>query len=175
MRAIPVAIAAALAVGSTARAEVVDVQANGFEVRQTVQIAGTPDKVYAAFSQIGHWWSSDHTFSRDASHLSLDPVAGGCFCEALPGGGSVMHLRVVYADPGKVLRLEGAIGPMQTLGATGHLTWSLSAKAGGTELVQTYDTGGYAKGGFANWAPPVDMVLGQQVARLKAWVETGKP
>jgi uncharacterized protein YndB with AHSA1/START domain len=168
-------VAVGLGFATAARAEVVDVQPNGFEVSETVHIAAPPDKVYAAFSQVGHWWDSDHSFSGDASHLSLNPTVGGCFCEALSGGGSTMHLRVIYAAPGKMLRLEGVLGPLQALGATGHLTWALKAKDGGTELVQTYDVGGYAKGGFASWATPVDHVLGQQEMRLKAWVETGKP
>ncbi len=166
---------AALSVSASARAEVVDAQSGGFEVRETVQIAAPPEKVYAALGQIGRWWDSEHTFSRDANHLTFDPVAGGCFCESLPGGGSAVHMRVIYAAPGQALRLEGALGPLQGLGGTGHLAWTLTAKAGGTELVQTYDFGGYAKGGFDGWATPVDRVLGQQEARLKNWVETGKP
>ena len=174
----PVLALAALALAASAsavRAEVVDVQPIGFEVRAAVHIAAPPARVYEALTQIGRWWSSDHTFSRDASHLTLEAVAGGCMCEALPGGGSVVHLRVVYADPPKVLRLEGALGPMQGLGAAGHLTWTLEAKDDGTELVQTYDIGGHAKDGFNGLAPVVDRVLGEQAARLKQFVETGKP
>jgi len=171
------ATASALVLAATAsvRAEVVDAQPNGFEVRQTVHIAAPPEKVYAALTQVGGWWDNAHTFSHDASHLTLEATAGGCMCEALPGGGSVTHLRVVYAQPPKLLRLEGALGPMQGLGAAGHLTWSLEAKDGGTELVQTYDIGGYAKGGLNGLAPVVDRVLGEQAARLKGFVETGKP
>ena len=172
------AMASALALtalASAVRAEVVDAQPKGFEVRTAMHIAAPPERVYAALAQVGHWWADAHTFSHDASHLTLEATAGGCMCEALPGGGSVVHLRVVYAEPPKVLRLEGALGPMQGLGAAGHLTWVLEAKDGGTELVQTYDIGGHAKGGFEGLAPVVDRVLGEQAARLKNWVETGKP
>jgi len=168
-------LAVGLALAPTVRAEVVDAQAAGFEVRESVQIAAPPDRVYAALSQIGHWWDSRHTFSGDANHLSLEPVVGGCFCEALPDGGSAAHMRVVMAMPGKALRLEGGLGPLQGLGATGHLTWTLKPKGGGTELTQTYDVGGYAKGGLTSLAAPVDRVLGEQEMRLKDWVETGKP
>ncbi len=175
MRAILIAAALVSAMTSAASAEVVDVQANGFEVRQALHIAAPPDRVFGALAQIDRWWDSAHTFSGDAGHLKLEPVVGGCFCEALADGGSVAHLRVVFAQPGKVLRLEGVLGPLQSLGATGHLTWTLAAKDGGTDLVQTYDVGGYAKGGFTTWAAPVDGVLGQQAARLKRWIETGKP
>jgi uncharacterized protein YndB with AHSA1/START domain len=169
-----IAASFALALGAVAQAEVVDAQPNGFEVRQVVQIAAPPAQVYEALTQPGRWWSSAHTFSGDAAHLSLEPRAGGCFCEALPNGGFAAHLRVIMVKPGQAIRLEGALGPLQDTGATGHLTWTLTAKDGGTELTQTYDVGGYAKGGFGGWAPPVDRVLGEQITRLKAWVETGK-
>jgi uncharacterized protein YndB with AHSA1/START domain len=174
MRAFFIA-AALLATSGGVRAEVVDAQANGFEVRQAVHIAAPPERVYDALAHIGAWWDSAHTYSGDASHLSLEPKAGGCFCEVLADGGSAAHMRVVLAQPGKVLRLDGALGPMQQMGATGHLTWALTAKDGGTELTQTYDVGGYAKGGLADLAAPVDHVMGEQAARLKRWIETGKP
>ena len=168
-------ILAAAALATAARAEVVDAQANGFEVKETQHVAAPPDRVFAALAEIGRWWDSAHTYSGDASKLSLEPKAGGCFCEALKDGGSVAHMRVVYAAPGKALRLEGALGPLQSLGAAGHLDFELTPKDGGTDIVATYDVGGYAKGGLAVWAGPVDHVLGRQVARLKAFVETGRP
>lgn len=173
MRALMILVAAAAA-GSAARAEVVDVQPSGFEVRRAVHIAAAPGKVFAAIVEVGRWWDPHHTYSGDAANLSLEPRAGGCFCETLKDGGSVAHMRVVYAAPGQALRLEGALGPLQTLGASGHLSFALAPKAGGTDLVLTYDVGGYAKGGFGGWAAPVDQVLGEQTVRLKALVETGK-
>jgi uncharacterized protein YndB with AHSA1/START domain len=175
MRVSPIAAAMALSLACGARAEVVEAQPGGFEVRQSVQIAATPAQVYETLVHVGTWWDSDHTFSGDAGRLRLEPVAGGCFCETLPGGGSVAHLRVVYIDPGKAIRLEGALGPLQALGGTGHLAWTLTPKAGGTEFVQTYDFGGYAKGGLVTWAGPVDSVLGEQAARMKRRAEGGKP
>ena len=168
-------LAASAALATAAHAEVIDVQANGFEVRQATHIAAPPKKLFEALADVGHWWDSHHTFSGDAGNLRLEPEAGGCFCESLKGGGSVMHMRVVFADPGKLLRLEGGLGPLQTTGATGHLAFTLTPKDDGTDLVLTYDVGGYAKNGFAGWATPVDHVLGEQVARLKAFAETGKP
>jgi uncharacterized protein YndB with AHSA1/START domain len=175
MRVLPLAAAMALLLASAVRAEVVDAQPNGFEVRQAVHIGAPPAKVYDALAQIGRWWDSAHTYSDDARRLSLEPKAGGCQCETLANGGSVEHMRVINALPGRVLRLEGALGPLQGLGVSGHLTWALAAKDGGADLVETYDVGGYAKGGLAGLAAPVDEVLGQQVMRLKRWMETGTP
>ena len=61
---------------------------------------------------------------------------------------------------------------MQFTGASGNLGITLKPANQNTELTMTYDVGGYAKGGLA---APVDMVLGEQVGRLKKYVETGKP
>ena len=161
-----------LTLSSLARAEIIDQSPAGFEVRHVVVVAAPPATVYAAILQPAHWWNSAHSFSGDAKNLSMD-LAAACFCEKLPAG-FVRHLSIIYAD-GKTLRLEGAMGPMQTTGATGHLIFAPRPKDAGTELTVTYDAGGYAKGGLAEgWAKPLDMVVGEQTARLKAYVETGK-
>ena len=166
---------AVAALAAPALGDVVDRQPNGFELSRTVHIAAAPDKVYAALVRIGRWWDPAHTYSQDASNLSLDPTAGGCFCERLPRGGSVVHGRVIYVAPGRTLRLDGALGPLQAMGAVGRLTFDLTAKDGGTDLRQVYVVGGYVKGGLDAWAAPVDGVLGLQTARLKRLVETGSP
>jgi uncharacterized protein YndB with AHSA1/START domain len=167
-------VAATLTLATTAHAEVVDAQANGFEVKRTALLNAPADKVYAALAQPSQWWNKDHTWSGSSANLSLAPMAGGCFCEKLPNGGSVMHMTVVYAQPGQGLRLFGALGPLQMSGATGHLGWSLAEKDGKTTLTQTYDVGGYRTGGLDKLAPIVDQVLSEQFDRLKAYVETGK-
>ena len=52
---------------------------------------------------------------------------------------------------------------------------TLKSAGAGTDVVLTYDVGGYAKGGLAEtYAGPVDKVLGDQIARLKRVAETGK-
>jgi uncharacterized protein YndB with AHSA1/START domain len=169
-------IAAALAATATpAHAEVVDAQANGFEVKREAVFNAPTDKVYAALSQPSQWWNKDHTWSGSAANLSLAPMAGGCFCEKLPKGGSVMHMTVVFTQPGQSLRLFGGLGPLQMTGAVGHLNWTLSEKDGKTTLVQTYDVGGYRQGGLDKIAPAVDQVLSEQFERLRAYVETGRP
>ena len=164
----------ALAVTGPALAEVKSATPNGFEVASIVTIAGPPDRVYSAFGQIGHWWSSSHTFSRDAANLSLELRAGGCFCERLKDGGSVQHLQVVYAAPGQGLRLRGALGPLQIEGVDGTLAWTLKPAEGGTSVTQSYVVGGYIRSGMEQWAPRVDRVLDEQLQRLKNFVE-GKP
>ncbi len=173
MKVLGIAAAALLAAGS-AHAEVADQGPAGFQVRHVARITAPPAKVRAAALDVGKWWSSAHTYSGDANNLSID--AAGCFCEKLPDG-LVRHMTLVYSAP-DALRLAGALGPLATTGASGHLGLSFgkAADPNSTQLVLTYDVGGYAKGGLAQtWAAPVDGVLGQQVTRLKRYVETGKP
>jgi len=165
------ALAFGAATGQRAAAEVLSVGSDGFEVRESVHVAAAPDKAYAALLQPAKWWASDHTFSGSAANMTLDARAGGCWCETLPGGGSVEHMRVVYAVPDKTLRLRGALGPFQGLGAEGAMTWSVKNGAGGTEITVSYALGGYAKDGFDGLSKAADQVLGEQLERLKKLID----
>ena len=158
-----------------ARAAVSDSSVYGFSVVENTHISAPPTKVYAALVAPSRWWSSTHTFSRDAGNLTLDPTAGGCWCEKTSDGLSIQHLVVVNAVPNKTLVMRGALGPLQGLGVEGAMTILLNATPDGTDLSLTYNVGGYLKNGLTSWAVPVDAVLGEQVARLKAYVETGTP
>jgi hypothetical protein len=152
-------------------ADVVSSGQNGFEVRESVRVLATPQKAYAALLQPARWWSSSHTFSGNAANLSLEARAGGCWCEALPEGGSVEHMHVVYLVPGNTLRLRGALGPFQGLGVDGAMTWSLKGSANATEISVTYAVGGYGKDGFDSAAKAADQVLGEQLQLLKKLIE----
>jgi len=104
---------------------------------------------------------SDHTWSGDAAHLSLDARAGGCFCEAWDGG-SAEHGRVVMAQPGRLLRFVGALGPLQESAVSAVLTVTLEAAGSGTRATVTYRVSGDAGHGLETLAPVVDTVIGQQ-------------
>ena len=148
----------------------------GFVVHHEAHIDAATARVYDALvEEIGEWWNPEHTFSGDARNLSLDARPGGCLCEKLPGGGGVEHLRVVYVDPRRVLRLSGALGPLQGSALVGTLTWTLAEADGGTRLELIYAVGGFLEGGFEGIAPAVKSVLAGQMSRLKRYVETGKP
>ena len=168
------AVALALAAGA-ARGEVVEAAPGGFQVKETAEIAAPAAKVWVALAQVGGWWNSEHTWSQDAKNLSLDLKPGGCWCETLPGGGGAHHMSVIFVSTGKSVILEGTLGPLMFSGASGHLVWSLAEKDGHTTLTQTYYVGGYFQGGLDKLAPDVDEVLTEQLGRLKAYVETGKP
>lgn len=163
-----------IAIAGPASADVKSVASNGFEVASAATIAAPPDRVYAALGEVGRWWSPSHTFSRDASNLSIELRAGGCFCEKLKNGGSVQHLTVVYAAPGIGLRLRGALGPLQAEGVDGALSWTLKPVQDGTAVALDYVVGGYIRGGIEQWAPRVGRVLDEQLQNLKSYIE-GKP
>ncbi len=157
-----------------ADATVADSTAAGFHVHHEALFHATPDEVYAALVKVASWWDGKHTWTGKAENLSLDPRAGGCFCEKLPNG-SVQHLTVVYADPGKKLRLSGGLGPLQSFAAAGSLTFVLKGGDDGTRVTLDYLVGGYMPGGIGTISHPVDEVMSIQFARAKRFVETGKP
>lgn len=160
-----------LIAAGAARAEVADAQPNGFEVRREVVLNAPAATVWDVLVQPSKWWSSAHTWSGSAANLSLGAASGGCFCERLPNGGSALHMTTINAAPNQKLVLSGALGPLQTSGATGALAFALAEKDGKTTVTVTYDVGGYFRGGLDKLAGPVDAVIGQQVAGLKAAVE----
>ena len=157
-----------------AQAAVSDVTATGFEVVETVEIAATPQAVYSLLVTPARWWSSDHTFSGSAANLTLSPTAGGCWCEALPDGGSVEHMHVVMAVPGKRLVLKGGLGPLVNQAMAGAMEWTLKPSGSGgsgTALTLNYRVAGYMHGGFASLPNGIDSVLAEQAGRLKQEAE----
>ena len=149
---------------------------NGFLVKFDVNVNAPAAKVYNALvGQVGSWWNPEHTYSHDAKNLSIDPRPEGCFCEKLPNGGGIEHLRVVYVAPPQVVRFSGALGPLQASGVAGSMTWKLTGGSDSTRLELSYSVGGFIPGGFEKIAPAVEAMLREQVDRLKMFTETGKP
>jgi hypothetical protein len=165
---------ALIASASPAAAEVVSASSNGFEVRQTVNLVVPPADAFDAFRNIGAWWDPEHTYSGDAANLSLALVPGGCFCERLPKGGGVEHMRVAYIEPGKHVVLTGALGPLLYEAVTGVMDVQVKTIAGGAQLTLDYKAAGFAKGGADKLAPAVDSVLAAQMKRYRAYA-TSRP
>ena len=117
---------------------------------------------------VGTWWSGDHTYSGKAENLSLALQPGGCWCEKLPNGGGVEHMRVAYVEPGKHVLLTGALGPLLYLATTGVLDVQFKPTAKGTQVIFDYRAAGFFNGGADKIAPGVDAVLGEQVKRFGA-------
>lgn len=168
MRRVAILLAAVAAASpAMALAEVTEADATGFTAHGTVRVAVAPGQAWAGLVQPSRYWNAEHSWSGESANFALDPVAGGCFCEALPAmAGSVEHMRVVYAAPGEMLRLRGALGPLQSEALTGTLTVTLKAVDGGTEIAWDYVVGGHARFGLEQLAPAVDGVIGEQFGRL---------
>ncbi len=148
-------------------AEVTDTDLAGFSVQHKVTTTASPELLYAILTDdISQWWNADHSYSGKGENLSLTAKAGGCFCEQLEQG-SVEHMRIVFADKGKRLRMMGGLGPLQSIAASGPLDWAIEPLNAGSQLTVTYHVSGYLKGGLQAWAAPVDQVIGEQVNRLK--------
>jgi uncharacterized protein YndB with AHSA1/START domain len=162
------ALLAALS-AAPAAAEVKSASPAGFETVNVTVVPAAPDAVYAMLGQPARWWNKSHTYSGDAANMSQQLRAGGCFCERVPADrATIEHGRVVYAQPGRTLRVHGALGPLQQEGVSGALTWALKPVADGTEVTQTYVVGGYVRAGAEKLAPIVDRVMGEQLNGLAA-------
>ena len=162
----------ALALSTPVSAEVVSASSNGLEVRETVTVDKPPAEAYSAFGRVGSWWSAEHSYSGNASNLSLELSPGGCFCERLPNGGGVQHMHVTYADPGKRVILTGALGPLLFLATTGVMDVRFEPAGGGTRVTLDYRAAGFFNGGADKMGPAVDGVLSEQLTRLKAYLAT---
>jgi hypothetical protein len=175
MKIITALLLACAILGDTTRAAVVEVTAVGFGVTNEVQTTAPPKRIYdALLHNVAQWWNPKHTYAGDSHQLSITPKVGGCFCERLPHGGSVEHARVITLIPYSLVRMSGALGPLQSSGLVGTLSWKISDAPGGAKIEISYNVGGYMHGAFANIAPAVDEVMADQLNRLKTFSETGK-
>ena len=85
----------------------------------------------ASLLDVGSWWSDKHRYSGESRGA---------------------HARR-FSRPNEVLRMGGALGPLQAHGVAGAMTWRLSPTANGTKVDLTYSVGGFMAGGFEAIAP----------------------
>lgn len=172
---IPAALIAAIA--SPTHAEVKTVTDTGFNVVHIAEVAAEPDVIWKRLIAPKSYWSKAHSWSGTSDGFYIDAQAGGCFCELFQEKGvdgktkttgSVEHMRVIFAQPGKVLRMQGALGPLQSEAVLGTLTVAMEPlKDGkGTKLSFSYVVGGHMRYKVADIAPAVDKVLGEQFKTL---------
>lgn len=156
--------------------EVTSLGNGGFTVSHSVSVDAGPVETFAAMTaRIDEWWDAGHTWSGDAGNLYIQDRAGGCFCERLPGGGSVEHLRIVQMAPGRLVLMQGGLGPLQGMGLHGSMAWKVSELESATTVAWTYTVHGHLEGGFESVADAVDGVLGEQLARLRRLLEASAP
>src|SRR3546814_4871280 len=77
-------------------------------------------------------------------------------------------MRVIQAYPERALRMEGALGPLQSEAVTGILTIAIPEVEEGTRIVWEYVVGGHMRFEIPVIAKAVDGVLSQQLAGLAA-------
>jgi len=171
MKPLAIGMLIALALAGRAQADVKQMAADGFLIEHRYTIAVAPDAVWRDLVHPELWWPSDHTWSGGAANLSLAAVAGGCFCERW-GENAVEHGRVVMARPGTLLRINGALGPLQELAATGVLTIKLEPDASGTRATVTYRVSGDPSQQLDKLAPIVNDVLNLQFGNLAKFAAT---
>jgi len=162
-------------IASPAAAEVVSAEPHGFEIQHVVNLVMPQPKAFAAFGQVGQWWSKDHTYSGDAARMSLQLRPGGCLCETFEDGGGIEHLRVTYLKPGEQVVLTGSLGPLLYQATAGVMDVKFERIAGGSRVTMNYRAAGFASGGAEKLAPLVDQVLGEQMKRFRVYAAAGAP
>lgn len=162
------AIAGAMLVAPCiAHAEVKDASATGFTIENRQVVPVDVATVWRALiHEVDRWWPKDHSWWGSESKLSIDPRAGGCFCESA-GAREALHMTVTFVDPQKTLRLIGGLGPLQGMGLHGAMEFQLApAEGGGTSITLKYKVGGYSPDNLGEFAPVVDRVQGAQLKGL---------
>ena len=160
-----------------ANAEIKSQSEAGFVVGHTAEVLAKPEDVWKRLLVPKDWWNPAHSWSGKTDGFYIDAQAGGCFCELLQDKaadgtmkprGSVEHMRVLFTDPGKVLRMTGALGPLQSEAMQGTLTVAMEPlkDGAGTKLSLSYVVGGYMRYKVSEIAPAVDAMLGDQFQRL---------
>lgn len=177
MRIATVLALAALIPAAPAAAEVVQSSAGHFVTRDTATVKAAPKAAWLTLIAPGDWWDDAHTWSGKAANMSIVPQGGGCFCERLPEkdsaseiglSGSAQHMTVVMAEPMKVLRMRGALGPLQSEPVDGVLTITMQPEkaSGGTKIVWEYVVDGHMRFEVDKISKAVDGVMSQQLGHL---------
>lgn len=168
-------MAALVFMAAPARAEVVSRTETGFVIRLASEVTAAQADAWKTILTPAQWWQSEHTFSGDAANLTLDPQVGGCFCEVLPRPegapvtqkpGGVQHMRIIYIEPPRALRLSGALGPLQSEALAATMTITVKPTEKGSRVLFEYVVGGFMRYKVDEIAPAVDRMLTAQLASL---------
>jgi hypothetical protein len=165
------------AISSPAFAEVKAASDTGFNSVHIATVKATPEEIWTRLLTPKDYWNKAHSWSGSTAGFYIDAQANGCFCELFQEAdvngklntvGSVEHMRVLFAHPGKVLRMQGALGPLQSEAVIGTLTVAMepSKDKAGTRVSFSYVVGGYMRYTVAEIAPAVDKVLGEQFKNM---------
>ncbi len=161
-----------------AAAEVASASPSAFIVRTEADVAAPPARAWRALTRLDRWWNDEHTYSGSGRNMRLDARAGGCWCEHWGNGQSVEHMRVVLMmehEGVRTLRTVGGLGPLQEMGVSGVLTFTVAPHASGAKITMTYRVSGDPSLVLDQIAPLVDSVLMEQFGRLIRYTGSGSP
>ena len=152
--------------GIPAHADVKAFAPDGLIIHINTEVALDRDDAWARLLHIGSWWNGSHTYSGNAESMNIDAVAGGCWCE-LWSGGEVEHGRVMFVMPKEAIRFSTALGPLQEMGVSGALTFTLADGSSPSKTAVTVDfkVSGSSLSSLDKLAPVIDGVITEQVTR----------
>ena len=179
MKSVLSSAALLMVTSSPAFADVKAASDAGFNSVHIATVNATPEEIWKRLIVPKDYWNKAHSWSGSSAGFYIDVQAGGCFCElfqeadengTLKTVGSVEHMRVIFALPGKVLRMQGALGPLQSEAVIGTLTVAMEPAKdnAGTRVSFSYVVGGYMRYKVSEIAPAVDKVLGEQFKSMLA-------
>lgn len=168
-------IVACTLAAANSHAKVLDRSANGFTIENTVTVPVDPDTAWNALvKDVDRWWPKDHSWFGKEGTFTIEPRAGGCFCETA-GKRQALHMTIGFADPGRLLRMIGGLGPLAGMGLSGTLDWAFEAvDGGGTRIVLRYVAGGYTTTDLKKFVSVVDQVQTVQLAGLATFLSKAK-
>ena len=153
-----------------AGAEVKSATPESMLIEHRFTIAAPAAHVWETLLHPKRWWPADHTWSGKRENLGIEPEVDGCFCERWDGN-AVEHGRVIMLMPGKLLRFDAALGPLQELAISGVINVALEEKDGATTMTVTHRVSGDATHKLDAFAPVVDGVNGEQFGNLAKFVK----
>jgi hypothetical protein len=165
-------LALALLIATPAQAEVLTSGPDHFTIQHKQDVAVPRAKLWVALIRWDGWWSPKHSFSGRSP--KLDARANGALSEIWPQGG-VLHATVTNIQPPKLLRMNGAFGPLQSMPVTAILNVQIEEVGQNSRVTLTYTVGGPSSAKLDQLAKPVDTVWAEGVTRLARFALTGKP
>jgi len=150
-----------------ANTEVVAASSSHYALRHEAVSSLTADALWTRLVHPANWWSPAHSYSGDATNLSLDLRAGGLWKEEWDGG-SVAHGIVLYVKPGEVLRLEAPFGPLQSMAVNVVWTITVTPEGTGSRVVFKEIANGSEASHLDQLAGAVDAVKEEAIRRLAA-------
>lgn len=160
--------------GQLAFADVVTSAASGFEIKVEVEVPTSASEAYDQFLKVDEWWDTNHSLYGKAAGFSIEPRAGGCFCET-DGDKSRLHMLVTEVEPGRKLVMVGGLGPLQGLGLHGAMSFTFEpVTESRARIIHVYRVTGYHPDGLQGLATAVNRVQTGQLQRLQTKL-TGAP